>query len=281
MTRLLVVEDDLLFGSLISETLLDLGLEVRLVQSVADALEEDLAGFEGAMIDVMLPNDPDETGITNEESRGSHQTGIALARRFKVESPELRIILFSGGFATLDARNWATENEIPFVNKSDGRGPFLFALKKLGLGEETAPTAFIVHGHDETRLLQCKDFIRNRLGWNEPVVLREQHSGGKTIIEKFEKYSKLADFVFVLLTPDDVVLSETFSNDEMRRSRPNVIFEMGFFYGQLGRESGRIIVLHDGPTELPSDIDGVVWIDISSGVEAAGERIRRELEGFT
>src|SRR5450432_998282 len=45
----------------------------------------------------------------------------------------------------------------------------------------------------------------------------------------------------------------------------------------LGRLSGRVLLLHKGPIELPSDLAAVVWIDISAGVKAAGEEIRREL----
>ena len=60
--------------------------------------------------------------------------------------------------------------------------------------------------------------------------------------------------------------------------RQNVIFEMGFFLAHLGRKSGRVILLHKGPIDLPSDISGVVYVDISHGIEAAGEAIRREVQ---
>jgi predicted nucleotide-binding protein len=36
--------------------------------------------------------------------------------------------------------------------------------------------------------------------------------------------------------------------------------------------------LHVGPLELPSDLIGITYIDISKGIEAAGEEIRRELK---
>lgn len=84
-----------------------------------------------------------------------------------------------------------------------------------------APGAFIVHGRDEDTLMQVKNFIQNSLKWQEPVVLRDQPSAGKTIIEKFEEHASGVDCVFVLLTPDDIgKLAGT--NDEKRRSRQNV-----------------------------------------------------------
>jgi len=46
------------------------------------------------------------------------------------------------------------------------------------------------------------------------------------------------------------------SNDEHRRARQNVIFELGFFYGLLGRYEGRVIALRKGDVEIPSDIHG-------------------------
>jgi predicted nucleotide-binding protein len=83
--------------------------------------------------------------------------------------------------------------------------------------------------------------------------------------------------VFVLLTPDDTVVDPTASEGEKRRARQNVILELGFFVGKLGRESGRVFLLHKGPIEIPSDIAGVEYIDISNGIKSAGQDIRREL----
>ncbi|MGH7993752.1 MAG: hypothetical protein ACREDQ_09565 [Limisphaerales bacterium] len=37
------------------------------------------------------------------------------------------------------------------------------------------------------------------------------------------------------------------------------------------------IALRKGPIELPSDTHGIVWIDISNGIKAAGEEIRKEV----
>ena len=44
----------------------------------------------------------------------------------------------------------------------------------------------------------------------------------------------------------------------MPRARQNVVFEMGFFFGALGRE--RVAVLYEEGVELPSDVDGLVYI---------------------
>jgi predicted nucleotide-binding protein len=143
----------------------------------------------------------------------------------------------------------------------------------------SAPRAFIVHGHDEIALLQLKNYLQNTLHWPEPIVLRDQSNCGRTLIEKFEEFSRRVDCVFVLLTPDDPAPSP--DNPEARRSRQNVVFELGFFYAHFGRKSGRIVVLYKGPNELPSDTKGIAWINIEAGVEAVGENIRKEVAHLT
>ena len=71
---------------------------------------------------------------------------------------------------------------------------------------------------------------------------------------------------------------EFFNSLLKRRARQNVIFEMGYFLAMLGRKSGRIFLLHQGALELPSDLSGVIYIDITNGIESAGELIRKGIE---
>jgi predicted nucleotide-binding protein len=150
----------------------------------------------------------------------------------------------------------------------------------VGEPPEQTIRAFIVHGHDHESLYKLKDYIQNVLRLGEPAVLRDMPSLGKTLIEKFESEAEAVEVVFVLLTPDDLVVSSYEPEEQKRRARQNVILELGFFLGRLGRESGRILLLHKGPIEIPSDIDGIGYIDISKGIESAGEAIRRELRAL-
>lgn len=140
----------------------------------------------------------------------------------------------------------------------------------------TGPRLFIVHGHDDVTKWEVKNFLQNRLHLPEPVVLHEQPNRGRTIIEKFEEHASEVDGAVVLLTPDDRWGADG-SNDELRRARQNVIFELGYFFGHFQRRTGRVLLLYRGVLDLPSDIAGIVYIDISNGVESAGELIRREL----
>jgi hypothetical protein len=60
---------------------------------------------------------------------------------------------------------------------------------------------FVVHGHDTEAKESVARFIE-RLGL-EPIILHEQPSSGRTLIEKFEVFADVG-FAVVLLTPDDV-----------------------------------------------------------------------------
>lgn len=135
--------------------------------------------------------------------------------------------------------------------------------------------SFIVHGLDRQLLLELKDYIQNHLGWPEPTVLIQQPNLGLTVIEKFEKYASSIDIVFVLISPED--LGE---GGRSVRARQNVVFELGFFVGKFGRASGRVVLLGRGELEIPSDLHGVTYVDISNGVVAAGEHIRREVSAL-
>jgi predicted nucleotide-binding protein len=124
--------------------------------------------------------------------------------------------------------------------------------------DDSVTGVFIVHGHDNALREQVARLVeRAGDGRLEPVVLAEQVDRGQTIIEKFEKYATAVGYAIVLLTPDD--LGGAVSTSESRlRGRQNVIFELGYFVGTLGRD--RIAVLQRGDVELPSDIAGVVYI---------------------
>ena len=59
---------------------------------------------------------------------------------------------------------------------------------------------FLVHGHDNGLLHEVARFLE--MLKQKVIVLREQPSSGRTIIEKFVDYSNVG-YAIVLLTPDD------------------------------------------------------------------------------
>jgi len=119
---------------------------------------------------------------------------------------------------------------------------------------------FLVHGHDAAVKNAVARFLEQlKL---EPVILHEQTNEGKTIIEKFETNSSVA-FAAVLLTPDDLGYPAGKPDMIRPRARQNVIMELGFFLGRLGR--GKVAVLYKEGVEIPSDYQGVVFIPLDDG----------------
>ena len=94
-------------------------------------------------------------------------------------------------------------------------------------------------------------------------------TGGRTIVEKLEHYANV-DFAVVLLTPDDVGSNRASSPAELQpRARQNVILELGFFVGRLGRQ--HVCALYKGPLDLPSDYLGVGYVAFD---DAGGWRLQ-------
>jgi Predicted nucleotide-binding protein containing TIR-like domain len=111
---------------------------------------------------------------------------------------------------------------------------------------------FLVHGHDESAKLAVARFL-DKADF-KPIILHEQPNGGKTIIEKFETHADVG-FAVVLMTPDDVGGKK--DGPSSPRARQNVILELGYFLGKLGR--ARVVVLKKDELEVPTDFVGVVY----------------------
>lgn len=169
-----------------------------------------------------------------------------------------------GGLAGIAARpNQATE-VVACLAELKAAGLVSYALDLGGASEivvDTSPEAqrtmrsvFVVHGHDDALLAEV-DALLLRVGLL-PIVLKVTPSGGRTLIEMIDDHSAVP-FAVCLLTPDDE--GRALRSDEALRSRArqNVILELGYFLGRLGRD--RVHVLHRGGVELPSDYHGVVY----------------------
>lgn len=129
---------------------------------------------------------------------------------------------------------------------------------------------FIVHGHDDGARETVARFLE-RIGL-EAIILHEQANQGRTVIEKVIANSDVG-FAVVLLTPDDEGCAKGGTPEP--RARQNVLLELGYFIGRLGRE--KVCALKRGLLEIPSDFAGVVWepMDSAGGWKQA---LARELE---
>lgn len=165
---------------------------------------------------------------------------------------------------------------------------------------------FIVHGRDHKPMKELKIMLKEFS--LDPIVLHEQPSGSRTIVEKLEKYSDVG-YAFVILTPDDLgcfhdrfekVKNGTLLNEILKalkgkqmahneakifakifnmmekRARQNVVLEFGYFIGLLSRD--RVCCLYKGDVELPSDMHGIVYIPFKESINEVKDKIVKELK---
>jgi predicted nucleotide-binding protein len=138
----------------------------------------------------------------------------------------------------------------------------LFPLSVKPVHTEAAPAPskqqskniFIVHGHDEAAKQEVARVIE-KLPLH-PIILHEQPDKGRTIIEKFEHYSDVG-FAVVLFTPDDMGYPKDTQSEVKPRARQNVVLELGYFIGILGRSN--VCPLLKGDVEIPNDYAGVLY----------------------
>lgn len=131
-------------------------------------------------------------------------------------------------------------------------------LEKMDLSISSSNEIFVVHGHNHGTLQTVARYIES-LGCKS-IILHEQPNLGRTIIEKFVENSKVG-YAVVLLTADDRGGLVDLPFDQQKfRARQNVILELGFFMGKLGRE--RVCALCEENIEIPSDYSGVIYIAI-------------------
>lgn len=133
---------------------------------------------------------------------------------------------------------------------------------------------FVVHGRahsDRDKLVK----ILHDLGMI-PVVLEFAKKSGRSIYEEFLQQAKDCEFAFIILTPEDKTAAADASSEDIFRARQNVIFEMGWFFGVLGRERTRL--LYRGEIELPSDVTGIMYIRYDQSLDTIRADIRDSLE---
>jgi predicted nucleotide-binding protein len=87
-----------------------------------------------------------------------------------------------------------------------------------------------------------------------PIVVCEEPSQGKKIVERFQEYSDVG-FAVVLLSPDDCVyVKDEPPTKRKLRPRQDVIFELGFLLGKLGKTNVLVFFRECANFEIPTDL---------------------------
>lgn len=122
------------------------------------------------------------------------------------------------------------------------------------------------------------ELLIRRMGL-EPIILANLAAAGDTIIEKLEHYlGEHGDvgYACVLLTPDDEGYISGKPEEKRYRARQNVVLELGMVLARLGRP--RVAILHKQSVELPSDIDGLIYIAFQERIEEVKTNLFKELQ---
>ena len=184
---------------------------------------------------------------------------------------------YSNGFGMYGAPSYkGVENVLSVVKASLTRlrrSPELLTRRQTQEALRHRENVFIIHGRDEAKWRELKDIVKSEFRLN-PIVLKEQpDSGCETVIEKFERYAETCTYAIAVFTPDDEVKSEA---ESYLQARPNVIYELGWFCGKLGR-GGAMLLLKES-TELFSDFGGIIQKRFRTNVSECTLEIRRDLE---
>jgi predicted nucleotide-binding protein len=112
--------------------------------------------------------------------------------------------------------------------------------------------------------LDVKDILRNNVPGLQLVDWVWDFRVGATIIGELEYQAKECQMALFLVTKDDALVAD---NAVLYTPRDNIVFEIGFFSGKLGRE--KTILLVEEGTELPSDWGGVIYLTLRDRLNLA------------
>ncbi len=275
---ILIAEDDEFFITRYIDALEHQGYSVVTATTGKEALEKvnkKHGRFDAVVLDIMMKMTKRSKSIENE-----YLTGLIVAKKLRKKYPKLKLIGFSL-LSDVSITEWFLKYGNGFIPKGRSEQKFLDVINLAVYGNyRRKPKAFIVHGHDETMLQDIKNFLTKSFKFKKEniLILREQPNLGRTIIEKFEEVSSEIDLVFVLLTPDDIGTSKKLPKQLKRRGKQNVIFELGYFYSQLQHKDGRIILLYKGNLELPSDISGLTYINVTKKIKNNSKAMKMEIK---
>jgi len=202
---------------------------------------------------------------TNQEGQG---IGNQFRYTLNYENKEYKINLFKTGTVQIQP-----QNDNLYMKVSQILSETMNVIEA-GIGDGRI---FIVHGHDRNSKMELENILYK---WNlTPYAIQDEDSRGKTIIEFLEKEISKSAIGIVLLTGDDIGYSRKSGEDSKQpRARQNVILELGMLIGRLGRE--KCIILRKSDVELPSDIDGLIYIAYDKELSEIKSKLKDRLENL-
>ncbi|WP_051299815.1 TIR domain-containing protein [Methylobacter luteus] len=184
---------------------------------------------------------------------------------------------FQNGFGYLGSASLkGVENILAVIRASLTRlrrNPEMLSQKQNQEVARKRENVFLIHGRDEAKWRELKDIIQTEFHLNPIILMQQPDAGAKTVIEKFEHYAETCSYAIAVFTPDDEVSS---GGETYLQARPNVIYELGWFCGRLGR--GNVMLLLREGTSMFSDFGGIIQKRFTTNISEKVVEIRKDLE---
>lgn len=140
--------------------------------------------------------------------------------------------------------------------------------------KENVQNVFVVHGHDEAKRRELCELLEKKLSLT-PIVMQDQPGQSRTFNEKFEQIASTCEAAIAILTPDDVVED---SKERYFQPRPNVMLELGWFIGALGRR--RLLIIAKEGVQVPTDLLGIEQVPFKDNIAEKFLKIQREIKAW-
>lgn len=206
------------------------------------------------------------------------KTGLSdFYERFGLESKLLKNwIVFTEKTSSLDDSLWKSRGVKLIEVKNDELTPIIEGLSlRISKYESKLPTnkkkkKVFIGGETKNQHL-LKSIERTLLGVGlSPILLMDEPSAGRTLSEKFSSLVKEADAAIVILESNEKSYFDSFG------SNANVLFELGFLVGSLGREN--VLVVQQGQQNLPAAfVSSSVLLYESQSVNVFNKRLKNWL----
>ena len=136
---------------------------------------------------------------------------------------------------------------------------------------------FIVHGRDTQARLELENILLQKKV--TPRVLVREDKGPNSILEELEGLIRTCRAGFILVTPDDEGRIKGGNEPLAGRARQNVVFETGLLFAKF-RAFERVALVVKRPLELPSDLNGIFYMEFASSVQELEKPIEKKLDAW-
>jgi len=278
----------------IVDFLRDEGYEVVLTASASEGASS-LAGapdqYLAVVVDLLMSGGtimvPGAQGPELLDTMRGLQAGKVFGRWAKKNWPDLNIIGVSIKADLRDPQvDWFRKTCEGYFDKYTlfiSPRPLLLLLNSLAktIRPTTSLNTYLLAGQPDPLKNNLLHYLKTRHRLPAPLLIEEHPLREKSLLEKLLGASDAFKLIFVLLTESDLPGEETaYWQKQIQMKTAMLFFDAGLLAAACQDNRGKIIFLHRGGWDLPASMPNSVLFDISNGIEAADEKISREISAY-